>query len=199
MAEYPSYNSVKYNVPFVVDHEFKTLVSQFDSNGVEKRRRKFLFPKRNISLTYNNNITYIEARTLWNFYLDRYGAYEAFSFFFVNSDTYEGEYIGTGDGSTVLYDLPGKSTSARTVYVDGSTMTPGGSAYDYEFNSGTGGDGADSITFSVGPAEGARITIDFTGLLRVTCRFKEDQLSYEQFYLRLTQLGVNFRGLLNDE
>ncbi len=199
MAEYPSYSTVAYNVPFQVSHNFKTLVSQFDDQGVEKRRRKLLYTKRDITLTYNNNISYTEARTIWNFYLDRHGSYEAFSFFFPNSDTYEGEYIGTGDGSTVLYDLPGKSTSARTVYVDGSTMTPGGSAYDYTFSADTGADGSDSITFNSAPAEGDRITIDFAGLLRIRCRFAEDILSYEQMYLRLTNMSIRLKGLHNNE
>ena len=194
MAEYPS--TVAYNVPFSVNHLWKTLTSNFDDQGKEKRRRKWLYPKRDISLVYNNNISYIEARTLWQFYLDRHGSYNAFSFFFSESDTYEGEYIGTGDGSTVLYDLPGKSTSTRTVYVAGSTMSTG---TDYIPSAGVGGDGADIITFLVAPADGDRITLDFSGLLRVTCRFNEDQLSYEQFYLRLTQMGVQLKGLLNDE
>ena len=199
MAEYVSYNSVQYSVPFQVSHNFKTLVSQFNSQGVEKRKKKWLFPKRDITLNYSNNLSYIEARTIWQFYLNMYGAYEAFSFFFVNSDTYENEYISTGNGSDTVYDLPGKSTSARTVYVDGSTMTPGGSAYDYTFNADDGADGSDSITFNIAPAAGARITIDFAGLLRVRCRFAEDSLQYEQMYLRLTNIGLSLKGLLNDE
>ena len=164
--------------------------------GQEKRRRKWLYPKRDVAVLYRN-IEQTEARTLWQFYQARYGSYDVFSFFVKDVDTYVGEYIGTGEGVETVFDLPGKNTSARTVYKDAVPQTAGGA--DYTFTADGGTDGADKITFVVAPASGTRLTVDFSGLLRIRVRFKEDSLSYDYFYKLLTTMGIELKGLLNDE
>jgi len=172
----------------------KTLFSEFEDLGEEKRRQKKLFPTRDFSIGYEW-ISKEEARTLWEFYKARAGAYEAFNFFHPWSDTYDGEYVGTGDGSTTVFNLPAENSSDYTVYVDGVEQTGGGD--DYTFSAGGGTDGADKITFTSAPAAGKRITYDFTGNLKIRGRFMEDKLDWDTFYDRLTNMGLKIKGLLN--
>lgn len=201
MAKFPSYTTVGYTSPLKVSIIFKNLKSNFDDLGSEKRRRKWLFPKRNITLVYDY-ITSAKAKIIWDFYKARYGSYEAFNFFFKDEDSYTDEYVGTGDGSTTGFDMPGKETSARSLYVDEELYSEAADATsegDYYIVSEGGADGADNIQFNSIPPIGGRITVDFTGLLKVRCRFKEDNLDYTQIVLRLTTIGITLKGLLNDE
>jgi len=185
--------SVNYGNPVVEDMQFKTLMSNFDNLGVERRKRKWLYPKRTVTLQYNN-ITLSDARSIFQFYIDRSGAYEAFTFFKYETESFEGEYVGTGDGSTVTYDLPCKSSSARTLYLNSVAQTD---PSDYTFSALGGLDGADQITFISAPTSGHRIVLDFTGNLKVRCRFKEDNMSFETIYNRFRSFGVELQGLLN--
>jgi len=174
---------------------YRTLKTAFGQAGEPQASQKWLFPKRDIGPLKYPNITKANARTLWQFFQARAGAYELFSWFDAYADDYVGEYVGTGDGSTVLFNLPVKSASAYTVYIDGITQTGGGT--DYTFNSGAGSDGEDSITFVSAPSAGERITADFTGILKVRCRFKKDDIKYETFYNILTKMGLELEGFLN--
>jgi len=200
MAEYPNYVQVNYFEPIIENLNFKTLSSQSDQ-GEEKRRRKWLFPKRNITLLYQI-LEYDNARTIWQFYIDRHGSFEVFSFFHMHDNTYIKDYVGTGDGIIKAFDVPGKDTTDRTLYLDNVALeeaTDATAAGDYYIIDDGGLDNADNIQFFIAPADGDRITIDFTGLLRIRCRFMEDNLDYQQFYLRLTVMGLTLKGLLNDE
>jgi hypothetical protein len=180
-------------------------MSSFDDLGKEKRRRKYLYPRRNITVTYSDRfLTRAQARTLWQFFLDRGGPYEAFSFFLsgptatvaaAGINTFEGEYIGVGDGSTVGFDLPGRSVSNETLYHN----TIAYENTDYNISGEEGADGCDRINFYEAPAAGHVLTIDFSGILRVRCRFADDTLSYQDFYNIVSRTGVELRGLLNDE
>lgn len=194
MAKFPENSDILMEHPQAEKLEWKTLISQFDDLGEEKRKSKRLYPRRNLNVKYAN-ITKTEARTLWNFFNARKGRYEAFNFFLPHSNTYTGEYVGTGDGSTVIFNLPSKQASGYTLYVNGVAKTGGG--VDYTFSSQGGADGADKVTFTTAPADGERITFDFTGYLKVRCRFAEDKLDFETFYDRLVNMGIKLKGLLN--
>jgi len=180
--------------PFDETILFKTLTSEFDDLGEEKRKQKWLYPKRNIALKYKA-ITKTKALILWQFYLARKGAYTAFSFFFPWTNTFEGEYVNTGDGSTVVFNLPSKQASAYILYVDGLAQEAGGA--DYTFGPLGGTDGADKVTFGSAPTDGARITWDFTGYLKVRSRFEEDKMNFVTFYDRLVNSKLKLKGLLN--
>jgi len=197
MALYPSYETIPYANPVTEEILFKTLFSNFDDLGEERRKKKWMYPKRAISLQYNN-INMIQGRTLFQFYLDRHGAYEAFTFFKYEVEIYTGEYISTGDGSTVLFNLPCKNSSARTVYLDGDTQTEGTSAHDYIYSALGGTDGCDKVTFNTAPTSGKRITIDFAGKLKIRCRFKEDNMGFDTFMSRLRTVGAELHGVLNN-
>ena len=197
MSLYIPYEDIPYNNPVIEEMQFKTLFSSFDNMGEEKRKRKWLYPKRNITIQYNY-LNKLDARTIFNFYIARHGSYDAFSFFKYEVETFTGEYIATGDDSTVLFNLPCKNSSARTVYVDSTTQSEGTSAHDYIYTSLGGADGCDKIEFAGAPLSSERITIDFTGNLKIRCRFSEDNLSFETLYNRLRNVGISLVGLLNE-
>lgn len=206
MAKYPEWSDVEWDFPLNIEFETKTLISSFDGMGREKRRRKLLYPKRNITVNYSNRfLTRAQVRTLWQFYLDRGGPYEAFSFFVSGPDatvaqsglnTYEGEYIGVGDGFTTDFDLPGRSIQNETLYVDGVAWNP---VTDYNISGEAGADGCDKVGLNQAPSAGAVLTIDFEGVLRVRCRFEGDVFGYQDFYNIVGRTGVRLIGLLNDE
>lgn len=193
MALFPAYSSITYGNPVIEEMQFRTLFSNFDNLGQERRKRKWLYCKRLITLQYTN-ITKAEGRTLFDFYIARSGAYDAFTFFKYEYETYTGEYVGTGDGSTVLFNLPCKNSSARTVYLDGAEQTVD---VDYTYSALGGTDGCDEITMDSAPASGERLTLDFTGYLKIKCRFKDDNLSFETFMNTYRTVGIQLQGLLN--
>ena len=200
MAIFPSYESINYGNPVVEEMQFKTLFSNYDDLGEERRKRKWKYPKRLITLQYNY-LSKIDGRTIFQFYLDRSGAYEAFSFFKYEIETYTGEYVGSGDSSTTLYSLPCKNSYARTLYVNdieqvlGADSTTG----DYTYTALGGLDGEDTINFNDTsiPEASERITIDFSGNLKIRCRFKEDNMSFDTFYNKFRSFGIQLQGLLN--
>lgn len=195
MAAFPALASVAYEQGIVEEIVFKTLASNFEDLGEESRKQKWLYPKRDFKLTYKG-VTEAQVKTHYDFYIARKGAFSAFNFFHHLSRTYTAEYVGTGDGSTLIFNLPSKQAASYTLYVDGVAQTGGGT--DYTFSSEGGTDGADKVTFVAAPASGERITFTFTGYLKNHCKFAEDRLSFESFFDRIAHLGLGFKGLLNE-
>jgi len=279
--------SITPGYPLIEKIRWKTLTSSFEELGEEQRKQKWLFPRRDLVLKFPA-LSSSQARELWDFYVARKGSFEAFNLFYdsigKSTDTYSNEYVGTGDGSTYIFNLPSKNASSYTVYVDGIAQTEG---TNYEIEIGGGEDGADrlafighvtnevratgdgsttdfsytldhspvkpssltvhytisgtsytatddgsgnisgtdcsgTITYETGdvsltfttapdngtditndytyynpPAVGQRITFDFTGYLKVRCRFAQDTASFEHFIYSATRVGIELRGLLN--
>lgn len=193
MATYPETPAPAY--PLIVTPTWKTLISQVGT-GKEQRRQKSLFPMYDVTVRYNV-ITAANAKTLWEFYQARKGAYEAFYIYDLAllasvSFNHDDEYVGTGDGSTEVFDIPGRSTSSQTIYMDGITQTL---TTDYVILTGGGESNSDRVDFVTAPSTGAIITCDFTGFLRMRVRFKHDQLSRELFTTNLFRYGVELKGL----
>lgn len=201
MALFPDYTTIPMQPTVTQRIRFKTLVSQFDEEGEENRKQKWLYPKRDLSVAYRN-ITKVNAETLWEFYLARKGQFEELNFFLPEPEltypSYTGEYVGTGDGSTEVFNLPCKSSLGRIVYLDG---VPQVEDTDYNYTALGGADGADKIDFSdsamSAPSDGAVLTLDFTGVLKVHCVFAEDYFDFETFRDRIVSAGIELRGLLN--
>lgn len=171
---------------------FKTLTSSFE-NETESSKQKWLFPKRDISLRYKRD-SLSQARTIWQFYQARKGKHEPFSLFAPISDTYVNEYVGTGDGSTTIWNLPVKNGSSIAIYVGGALQTL---TTDYTISSGGGTDGEDKITFVVAPNAGEYLTADFTGTLKIRCKFAEDSMSWDTLKGKLFTAGLKLKGQLN--
>ena len=206
MSIYPSSTSSPYTDPVKIGMRWKTLVSNFDNLGEEKRKQKWTYPKREVTLKYEA-ISKTEAETLWKFYQARGGMYNAFSWFestALGSSTYndyEGEYVGTGDSTTLVFNLPAvDSSGVHTLYLAGGAV----STSDYTLSASGGPDSEDKITFVSSsdsglpvPTSTERITYDFTGRLKIRCRFADDIFSFDNFYDRLITAGVKLSGLLN--
>jgi len=199
MAIYPDYSSIPWSTPVGIDIQFKTLIGTFDESGEENRKQKWLYPKRKINLTYKN-ISRANMQTLWQFYVARAGSFEAFNFFLPDpnsgTESYVKEYVGTGDGSTVTYNLPSKNAAVgRIIYVDNTAMAEG---VFWTFTDSGGADGADKAVFSTAPDSGSRISFSFTGRLKVHCRFAEDYFHMSRMHSTLITTGITLKGLLNE-
>lgn len=202
MAKFPEVSNVPMTASIKQRIRTKTLFSKYDDMGEEQRKQKWLYPRRDTILTYKG-LDKDDVEILWEFYIARMGAYAAFNFFLPepegNYPSYEGEYVGVGDGSTEIFNLPCKTSSGRTVYLDGSSETEG---VGYNFTAEGGADGADKIDFSDSsmspPNAGVKITIDFTGILKIRSRFAEDKMDFETLYDRLANTGLELKGLLNE-
>ena len=181
--------------PLIVEPEWRTLTSDFDGGG-EQRRQKQLFPKYNVTVSYGA-LSESDMQTLWDFYMARKGAYEAFYIYDLAllagiAPNHDGQYAGTGNGSTEVFDIPGRSTSSHTVYVDGVEQTI---TTDYVILTGGGESSADRIDFVSPPSAGEVITVDFTGYLRIRARFAEDKLPRSLFMTVLFNYGIKLKGL----
>ena len=172
MAVFPE--SVIPDFPLEIKSELRVIKTQLDT-GVEYRRRKWRFPIRQVTLNFPH-LTPDERETLLNFIVSVGNSYQSFYWFDYLTRSWFDELILRGDGTLTTFTLPGKEIDAATlkVYVDGSLKTAG---TDYTFSAGSGPNGEDQITFSTAPANGALITADFKGKLRLKCRLSEDVYS----------------------
>ena len=201
MAKFPEYTEVPLFPTIDMRVRFHTVRTQFNSEAVESRKRKFIYPRRDITVKYNH-VTKAYGEILWEFVIARAGSYESFNFFMPEPETsypsYTGEYVGAGDGSNTVFNLPCKNSLAQTIYIDGVEQTEG---TDYNIDAGTGEDGADRLEFDdsgmVAPNDGAIITADFTGILKIRSVFADDITSFSIFRDMLVSCGIELRGLLN--
>lgn len=183
MAVFPD---ISPSYSYIVTPQFHTLkLGPTDGDFIQRRKKRTL-PLNKFTLTYNV-ISQSEEKTLHDFFLARYGAWEAFAFFDFDSKAHTGISLGTGNGVTTVFQLKAKSTSARTVYVAGVPKTEG---VDYTVSVGGGTDGQDQITFAAAPASGA-ITADYTGRAYCpNCIFGEDNFSSDLFTVNLYKTGL---------
>ena len=202
MSLFPILSEVPY-VTITQNIKQRVLKSNFDDLGKTQVKRKWLYPRRSVSLNYTN-ITNNDLRELEQFFLDRDGSYRSFTFIMPSTETgtYTSEYVGTGDGSNPLFNMPCNSTS-RDVYIDGNLQTEAADstgAGDYYVIEEGGQDGVDSCIFFSDPTAGQRITCDFEGLLAIRCRFKDtfefQRIRHSTSY---NNIGIEFEGLLIDE
>lgn len=157
-------------------------------SGVEQRRQKWTFPKFDVTLTWNVRAA-ANIQMLYTFYMARKGAYEAFYFYTYDTEKWAGLYVGVGDGTTTIFDLPGKTTSLRTVYINGV------STESLSYLTGGGTESADRVQFDTAPAAGEIISCDFTGYMRIKCRFAEDGMDRKSFTSAIFSTGLKLKGL----
>jgi len=200
MSLYPTRSSVPYTSPRSLTPEFKTLIDRFGNQGAEQRKRKWLYNKWNLILNYEN-ITKANATILYQFFINRSGRWEAFHWLDDFEDTYIKQYFAIGDGSRFLFDLPGKDISDYTIYGDGVSYTesPDSTSEDYIIIEDTGADGGDQVQFFDILDDGVRLTIDFTGKLKIRCRFQNDIMPFEHFFNVVANIGIELKGLHLDQ
>ena len=78
------------------------------------------------------------------------------------------------------------------IYVDGVQQTL---TTDYVILTGGGDGSADRVDFVTAPSLGESISCDFTGKLRVNCRFAHDTMPKEIFQAMLVKYGLDLKGL----
>jgi len=181
--------------PLTVGQRWKTIVTGMDS-GYEERTAKWLFPKYDVTVKYGA-ISATNAQILWNFYLARKGSYEAFYIYDLSllkliTKSHVDQYIGTGDGTTEVFDIPGRSTSSQSIYLDSVEQTL---TTNYVILTGGGTSSSDRVDFVTPPVTGTIITCDFSGYLRMRVRFAEDQMSQDLFFASLYSSGLSMKGL----
>lgn len=106
----------------LVSPVWTTLTTPFDAM-TEQRKAKAVFAKYDVSLKYPEGLDNADIQTLWAFYMARRGAYQTFYIYDLLSQAHTGLFVGWGDGTTTTFDLPGKSTSGHTIYIDSSAIT----------------------------------------------------------------------------
>lgn len=186
MAKFPE--DVKLSYPLQIAPRWRTVVTAFEG-GWEQRMKKEDFAVFDVTIKLDK-VSKSDFLKIWEFYQARKGAYEPFYFFCPYTDTYKGLYVGAGNGTTTTFDLPGKSTSAQSIYLDFALQSGG-----YSILSGGGGEGADRVQFSSAPASGTIISCDLTGFMRIRCRFKEDTMTKEYMANGLYRTGLELKGL----
>ena len=173
---------------YIFEQEYKTQISPYET-GLEYRRRGWRFPKRTFLLRYNVlKMTAAGRDALYEFFVQCQGAYVPFYYFDVGMRRIIDEFVAYGDGIEDEFELPSKNTTedaTLNLYVNGVEV-------NWSFSAGTGPNGEDVITLIDGaPAEGALITADFNGKLRIQGRFKDDKMSEEVFTTYLTRFGLS--------
>ena len=182
------------NYPYDMQKAYKTIKSEFDG-GQEQRRQQWRFPKRTISFTYSA-LTFTQFSTIWNFYEDRTGSLGTFNLFEPDVSPYnttfndhKDEYVARGDGVLTTFSMPGVgATALYTVYLNGVAMTTG-----FAITSTAGDGNSDLLTISSNVVVSTQIiTVDFSGRLRLTARFTEDNMTRSQFITNLFRTGLSF-------
>jgi hypothetical protein len=188
MAEYPfpPYPSTE---GFIVTPIWRTIIGETDSIK-EQRKQKQSYAFYDVELSYDT-LSEDEFKILWNFYMARKGAYQAFYIYDLYVEDHDVLWIGMGDGATVTFDIPGKTTTDHIIYLDGLPVN----SANYSIVTGGGLENSDRVTFNSAPATGEIITIDFSGYLRMYVRFKEDKLSRNSFEYKLLKTSIQLKGL----
>ncbi len=176
---------------------FQTRIQRAVS-GRELRALDYLNPLWQFTLVFTflrdqPEVGFDELRTLLGFYLSCRGAYQSFLFRDPSDFRVSGQYLGTGDSSTSLFQLqrtigaqlPNQGfaepiaapNTVEAIYLDGIIQAP--ALYRVDPNSGL-------VSFDTPPSTGVTITADFSYWFR--CRFVDDRYDFENFMYRLWQL-----------
>lgn len=101
---YPATPKPSYS--YILDHQLKTSIIDFES-GTEQRNRRWRFPRRTFILGYKLMTFSVSQRdAIYEFYQSRSGSYELFWYFDFQERRWIDQYVGRGDGITRTFDLP---------------------------------------------------------------------------------------------
>jgi len=185
MANYPSIDFL-YPLRFVT--RGKTFVSGLESGRVLRRK---LWTDPFYAISGQHNLSAADLATLENFFRETaQGMLVDFCLADPLSRSWTDVYVGTGDGSATVFDLPFKNSTSYTVYNAGVAKTGGGT--DYTFGDGTGTDGRDKVTWNSAPTDGNRISFDATGNRAWAVIFASDELPWERSQYDRDTVSVSF-------
>jgi hypothetical protein len=176
-------------VNMTVSPVFRTVIANLGS-GDEERKIRQQFAKFDVTLEYLK-MSDADMETLWQFYIARKGAGNSFyAYDQYVSMAHESIYLGTGDAVEDIFDLSGRTTSGLTIYFDNIPQGSGWSKL-----TGGGKSESDRIDFDTAPSAGVIISADFTGYLRIKCRFLNDNMDRLTFHRVVHGIGLQLKGL----
>jgi uncharacterized protein (TIGR02217 family) len=165
---------------------FKT-ITQISASGKEVRAALWMNPqwkfKFNWDVLKDSGAAPTAFDTMVDFFLSRQGSYDSFLYTDPSDNAVTNQNFGTGDGTTVAFQLVRQLVSggfneviqnlngAPVIKDNGVTKTAGS---DYSINS-TG-----LVTFAVAPVTGHALT--WTGNFYYRLRFLNDLQEFEEFY-----------------
>jgi len=155
---------------------WKTLITAFE-DGKEQRRKKWSNPRRVFTLQYRGS-TKTDINGMWDFYNDRYGAYDTFYWENTNESPLEtAEAIMTGDGLTKNFQLDNYPVISGecVLTVEGVAQTEV-TDYTIDYASGSG-------DFVSAPGDGEVVAGTYS-FYRIV-RFFDDRMSKEEFAYRV--------------
>jgi hypothetical protein len=156
-----------------------------DQNFIQRRNKSPFGAYHTMQLKFDRQSAAAE-KILYDWYCARKGPLESFQLFDPDANTakwWADVYLGTGNGSTTVFDLRGKSTTNVAVTVNGTSNS------NWSKGSGTGVDGQDRLTFS--PAPTGIIKAQFNGVRYFpNVIFKDDSLDRTLFTVQLYRTGV---------
>lgn len=183
-AIFPTLPGLKWDV--VKQPQFSTIVHRSIS-GKEIRGSFWSYPLWTFKVSFEvlRNDATNELKTLMGFFLQRQGSYDTFLFEDPDDKTVTGQTIGTGDGTTTLFQLIRtfggfvepvfNLNGTPSIYLNGVLQTSG-------YSVGSTG----IVTFTAAPGNGVAITADFSYYFRV--RFTQDQAEFSKFMKDLWEL-----------
>lgn len=199
MANFPE--DIVPTIPYKYGLSFATLRSMAVPAGVTQTRRGRFRGLFSATLKYENYVD-SDLYTLFDFYVARGGAFEAFTFTdFSGIDNspigiqwpklYAGTTLG---GAVVTYDLPMKGSTGYAATDFGlyraGTRLVSGVGYDYTFGAATGADGRDRATLGTAGAAGDILEWRATGRACFNVRFGRDDLTFDGFVARMVNTGL---------
>lgn len=173
MAAYPDIIS---EIPGMIPFDWtanQVILSTEFASGRESRRLVWQSPRRTVKLYYSG-LDVSKASALWNFYRDRSGPLQAFSFYFPRQRVYSNEFVGVSDGSNKTIRLPSKDANSYTFKQGSSTVSPS----QYTFHQSTGTGVSDYLVLNTAAAGGVKYYWSFTGRLKIKARFSEQGVPF---------------------
>jgi uncharacterized protein (TIGR02217 family) len=168
-------------------------------SGIERRVQDYAMPIWNFTLTFSlfrdfdwGSFTApsTEQRTMIDFFLETQGATNWFLFDDISDDSVTAQGFGTGDGTTVAFQLvrqfisggfsewiTAPNTGTITIYNNGTPV----SSSDYTIDSGSG-----IVTFTSAPGSGDVLT--WTGNFYFRVRFTDDHIDLEEFLYQFWEM-----------
>ncbi len=187
MAAWPE--TIVPNYSLILTPKWQTLKTPLGERN-EQRTAKQTYPQFDVTVAFNTFPSHSDVMTIWDFFIARKGSYEGFDIYDprLHGAVYPahlGLLVGVGDGSTDIFDIPGRSTSSQSIYLDGVSQGSG-----WSILTGGGRSSSDRVDFTTAPTTGEIITTDFTGIMRIRVRFASDLLSFELFEANLWRTGA---------
>jgi uncharacterized protein (TIGR02217 family) len=179
--------------PVVKTPEWSTII-QKSASGRETRAALMSYPLWNFKLTFdylpsnNTNGASLDLQAMLDFFNSRQGAFDNFLFDDQNDDSVTAQSFGTGDGTTVGFQLQRQLQAggffepvmnlngAPSIYNNGVLQTV---TTNYTINS-TG-----FVTFTSAPAAGHALT--WTGSYYFRCRFDKDMADFDNIWYAMFQ------------